>query len=620
MQKSKKQKNLLSALVAGVLLSQMSVVAYGAEQEAEYSLDQMVVTANRIVQTVASTPADVTVITADQIEKKGARTLADALEGVSGVSVVKYGGLGEKAIPYILGSDRVIVLKDGNRLNLPQGIANGAAGVDLNTVMVTDNIEKIEVVRGGGSVMYGADAVGGIINIITKKGVNTTKTLVNAGGGSNSTSRFVISNQGSENGWHWYLNGAQDKTDGQRPNSEHTGKNVAVRIDKELSDKENLSLTFDYYGSHEGMPGKMQQDRVTRSYVGGTSTSLTDYSNILRHNWSAIYTQKQDNGDSTVRYSNNDQIYSGNNYGDFRHQNKVQAFEYQQNIQSSEKHLLTWGSEYRNEKVVSTGQGGIEHTRNSKSLFLQDKYKMNKHLDMTTGLRYDDNSQYGTNWLPRVAFNYQADQNTSYFVSCGKVVKAPNFDDLYWEDPYMKGNPNLKPEKGWTLETGVKKKFDNNNEASLSFFEQHLNDAIRWKDDYSTTENLDQLKTQGINLSYTSKLSPNVSADLGYTYLDSRKNNNEHLNTVPYNSFNIGLNIKQGKLNQRLSGYYVGNKGVNTTAVGSHFVLDTNITYDITKEQSLYLNIANVFDKKYQSIAGYPAQERSIFFGMKQSL
>lgn len=611
-----KKQQWACILAVSALLGQSSVYAAEEEVPEEYSFDQVVVTATRTPQKVSKVAGDVSVISAVQLEQKGAHTLADALEGIPGVSVMQYGGRNSKATPIIYGSDRVVVMMDGKRLNLPQGIAVGGSGFDINTVLLGNNVERIEVVRGGGSTLYGADAVGGVINIITKKNIDEVKSNVVLEAGSQSSTRYALNTQGRANRWSWQVNGVQDKTDGQRPNSDYKGKDVNVRLTRDLSDSENLTFTWDYHGDHGGMPGKM--NKVGGQYQWGTSAALTDYSEQQRHNWGVEYNKQEEHGKRMLRYYKNEQIYSGYNWGDFKHTNTVEAWEYQQDHQADAKHLLTWGGEHRKEEVISSGEGNIPHERKVTSVYLQDSYQMNTAWNMTTGLRYDDNSQYGKNWLPKVAFNYEQDARTNYFVSWAKVAKAPNFDDLYWEDPYMKGNPNLKAEHGWTMEAGVKKQLGIEENLTLTLFKQELTDAIRWKDDYSTTENLDSLKNQGVTLAYNARLSPVLTTDVNYTYTDSRKNGTERLSNVPYHAFNVGLHYKQGKFSQSLYGYYLSDKGENSTAVGSHLTVNTKLNYQMTASQSLYLNVMNLFNKQYQTISGYPGQERMVVVGMKQ--
>lgn len=582
-----------------------------AAEEPVFQLDQITVTADRIVQTIGSTPADVTVITKEELQNKGVRTLADALTGVSGVNIQSYGGMGQKAVPFILGTDRVVVLVDGKRMNLPQGIGVGSGGVDLNTIILGDNVERIEVVHGGASTLYGADAVGGVINIITKKGQRSTKTTTTVSGGNYGGRHYALNTGGQDKNIHWQLFGEQNSSDGQRLNSAYKNKNVSFRFDQDLAEHASLTFTYDYYGSHAGLPGSLAWP------------SASDYQDILRHNWSLGYTKERMNGNRILRYYDNEQIYSGENYGSFRHQNTVRAFEYQDSTKLDAANLLTWGGEWRKDKVVSTGEGNTPHDNITRAVYIQDQYNFNPNVKMTFGLRRDDNSVYGTHWLPQVAYLYQINHDTTYFANWAKVFKAPKFDDLYGDDGWGNtGNPNLKPETGWTAETGVKKKLSSTSEMTISVFKRDITDAIRWIEaaDYTFhPQNIDCLKTNGLNVNLTTKLSPVTTADFGYTYMDSRDQNNNDIGD-PRHSFHINLSIRNGKISQNILGTYQDESGNTFSRVSSRFLVDTNTTYALDKDTALFLKVNNLFNKKYQDVKDYPADGRTVLFGVKQTL
>ena len=615
--KTCREKILLPAIIASALITYSLPVH--AEQANEFQLDETVVTATRVSQPIMEIPGDVTVISAKEIEQKGATNLADALRGAPGVNIKTYGSAGTFADIYINGSDRVVYLIDGKRINVPQGVGDGQGTIDLSTILLASHIDHIEVVRGGGSALYGSDAVGGVVNIITKKGSGKTATDLTIQSGNHNNRKYVLSNQGEDKGFRWYITGLQEKTDGQRPNSQYDGKMASIRLDQAINNKENLEFTYDYLDSHSGMPYKMQL--INGQYGWNTSQDTTSYGDVLRNNWGLSYTKQLDQQDFNVKIYRNNQVYQGYNYGDYRHENTVNAVELQNNLYFYKNHLLTWGGSWLQEKVNSTNEGSAGHDRTIQALYLQDQYKWTEKLMMTTGIRYDDNSQYGSNWLPKLAFNYRADTTTSYFASWGKVFKAPTFDDLYWVDPsgWMNGNPNLKPETGWTAETGVKKQLDQKNEFMVSLFKQKLNNAIRWTDDWSTTENLDKFTSTGANMSLTSKINDHLSTNLSYTYTNSLKDGDAYTG-VARNMFGLGIHYKQGNLSQSINGYYTDASGLNANRVNSHFVWDTRLDYAYAKDRSVYLLVNNIFDKKFQTISGYPGEERGLYFGVNYKL
>ena len=605
------RKQVTVALSIGTLLCTSQVLA---AEYAEFQLDQITVTADRIIQTVGSTPANVTVITRAELQAKGARNLTDALAGVSGVMVRSHGGAGEKALPYILGSERIVVLVDGKRMNLPQGAGYGASVVDLSSFLINDSIERIEVIRGGASVLYGADAVGGVINIITKKGAGATKVVTGIAGGNYGGRAYDLSAGGQQGKTSWQVSGMRDASDGQRSNSAYKNNNVTFRLDREMTANESLTLTFDHYNSHAGMPGLLP----------GTPN---DYQDIRRNNWSVAYTKNHTAGSRIFRYYDNSQTYSGDDTGaeggSFRHQNAVRAFEYQDSARLNNANLLTWGGEWRQEKVDSTIEASTLHSGITRAVYLQDQIRLNEAVTLTVGLRRNDSDIYGAQWLPKLAYLYQANERTSYFANWGKVFRAPNFDDLYTYKDYgvwgvYTGDPNLKPETGWTAEAGVKSRLNSANEITLSFFKRDLTDAISWSG-VKTPVNIDRLTSTGVNANLVSKLSPAVTLNAGYTYLDSRKQDNNDSGD-PRHSFHIGVTAKKGKLTQTLYGIYQDRIGTGSEEVGSHFVVHTNTNYQLDKDTTVFLTVHNRFDRQYEYVKGYPANGRSFLLGIRRTM
>lgn len=612
----KLKKKMAVTLAVGTILS--AGQAFAAEENT-FQLDQITVTADRIAQTVGTTPSNVSIITGQEIKDKGAKTLADALTDVPGVTIQSYGNTGQIAIPYILGSDRIVVLVDGKRMNLPQGMSYGYGGVDANTFVLADNIDRIEVVRGGASVLYGADAVGGVINIITKKGQADTPSSVSVAAGNYGSRYYSLNTGGHEKNTRWFFTGTQDSNDGQRANDAYKAKSISFRLDQDLKTGESLTATYDYYGSHTGIPGMD---------LPGLSSS-TDYGNILRHDWSVGYTKEHADGSRTFRYYDNNQIYSGENNGSFRHENTVRAFEYQDSAKWNAANLLTWGGEWRHNKVISTTEANVAKNDTTKAFFLQDQYNLNASSSLTLGMRGDDNNIYGSRILPKASYLYKANERTNYFANWGKIFKAPNFDQLFtnYVDNYgytYYGNPNLEPENGWTAEVGLKSKLNDVTEGTLSLFKRDLQNAIKWHAIDSTymvweSYNVDHYTATGITANISTKLSPATNATFGYTYLDSHDQNGSYVGD-PRNSFNIGLTIHDKKLTQTITGIYEDSSGSSSYSyVPSHFAVNTNTTFAATKNMVFSLTINNLLNKQYNSVSGYPANHRTFLLGVKQT-
>ena len=254
-------------LVVACFLAVANMVCIGGAQASEtngqndelqsYSLDEFVVTANRTENKLVDTPANVSVINAEQIESRHYQDVAEALKDVPGVNVMDSGFGAANKIVRLNGDDRVLVLVDGKRMNVDMGIT-GKAGFDFNMAPDVSMIDHIEIVKGHGGALYGSDAVGGVINIITKK-ADHNYGKVSMGFGSNQSRDMKAMYAIKENktgvtvaaskykqGYYKYKDAATDSTKRWPSNSDYENEKVSLKIAQELSDTTNLELGYDY--------------------------------------------------------------------------------------------------------------------------------------------------------------------------------------------------------------------------------------------------------------------------------------------------------------------------------------------------------------------------------------
>ncbi len=593
------KKALLLGLAMGVSSFAGPVYAEEAKEET-FELDPVVVTATRVGQNTMKVPADVTVLTAKDWEDKGAVTMADALEGTPGVAVSRYNGRSGVAIPYINGSDRVVVLIDGVRMNAAQGISSGKGGIDLNNFNIDANsIDRIEVVRGGGSALYGADAVGGVIQIFTKKGSKDGKSYIGLAFGDDQQQQYQIGTSGADGKYRWRLNGSYYTTDGFRENGFGRDGDISLRLDRDTAGGD-LFFTYDYHWEKYGLPG------YTISPTPG------DYGKVLRQTYNLGYNKEGFN----LQIYQNHKKQNGENWGSYRYDETLNGILYDGNSKLSDSNLLSWGVDLREDKVEST-KYSAHKKRRTQAYFLQDELTLGK-LILTPGLRYEDNSDFGDQWLPKIGAVWSASSDFSFFANWGKVFRAPSFDDLYYVDAYMQGNPNLTPEKGWSVETGVKKNFGDNHSVTLTYFNRDMKDAMKWMPgatwmDPWTVENIDSYRTQGIVLAWNGKLTSYISMDANYTYLDSKTS--EPVNE-PQHQGHMGIHYENKRFRQSLTMDAVSKQDqVTNNAINGYAVFNTSTQYNISKDQKIYLNIYNLFDHKYDTVKYYPANGISFMAG-----
>ncbi|MGL5513826.1 MAG: TonB-dependent receptor plug domain-containing protein, partial [Sporomusa sp.] len=514
--KSKKQRHAwLCAMVAGTLLWQMPGITH-AEEVDEYEFDQIVVTANRVPTKVAESAANVKVINRDEIEQGHYQNLRQLLQNVNGVIVTGQGQPGAKNIVRLNGNDRVVIMIDGRRVNMDKGAASGRAGYDLNGLPTLTNIERIEIVKGAASALYGSDAVGGVINIITRQGIEN-QTTIDISTGSWGIRDYELTHQGTEQGWSWFLTAGRHEQDHfaykdfvsgktkDMPNSDYNQENLTFRLDKEIGENKSITLDVEHANDKGGqpyMPPGFANKYGSQHHPFARQTSITN-------NWALTY--NFDKGMETAgfmrvyqNYYSSDSSNPEDKYEPFTsYSNKASGVEWQDTWRIDERNLLVGGAEWRESKVDNLGLYSGSKVKN-KAMYLEDRMILDRKWTFTPGVRYDRHNMFGSKTTPRAAVNYKMDDDTNMYVSWGKVFNAPNTDDLYWPNQNgLVGNPNLKPETGYSTTIGINKKLNDKTEVSASYFQSKLKDAIVWRDrgDYTYTPvNYDKQRKEGFEL------------------------------------------------------------------------------------------------------------------------
>ena len=622
---------LLSLLLIGTLLLTPFTGAK-AEDAPSFELDQVVVTATKTPVKLAEAGANISVITKEEIEKMHYRSVADALRNVPGVEVSSYGSPGGRNGNNfsINGSFSNIVLIDGKRMNLSNQMAGPYSAVDLNNIMGMDNIERIEVMKGSASALYGADAIGGVINIITKKGEQNKTTLKMAGGSFNRES-YGVSHQGKDRDLSWYLTAIKDKSgnfkDGNGKTVEESyydTKFYSLCLNKKLNDQEEISFSYQSYDGSERAPGS--------STGSWGPTNMKD----KEQSWDLTYIgKKSDKASSQLKVYQNSSLFKDYSVGNF-YDVKVQGAQYQLSSQVNEKHLLIGGIDYYKDELHAEEFNGTpivnKIAKSNTALYLQDRWNLNKKFTLDAGMRLDHHQTYGSKATPRLTLSYKQNEATNYYVSYNEFFKAPSLFQLYADIPSypFKGNPNLKPEKGHSIEAGVKHKFDKTLQGTVHYFDRRTNDAIVATTNWKSYENNDKQKASGWDIQLSKQITPELSTFFGYTYLSIKNKKGsgdyEKDKNVPEKTWNLGVNYVKDKYNLQVKGRGVENKpGKNNKfPESSYWVWDAAANVKINSDVNAFVKVNNIFDQYYAEYANskndcWPAAGRNYLFGLDYS-
>ena len=615
----------------------MGGTAFAAEDLQEFALDDMVVTATRTESKMVDVPVNTTVISAEKIADRHYLDVADALKDVPGANVLDTGvGAGEKKV-VLNGDDRVLVLVDGKRVNFDMGAASGRSSYDLKMLPDVSLIERVEVIKGHGGALYGSDAVGGVVNIITKK-MDHSYGKVSMGFGSQQArdakamytvkegkTGVMVAASKYKQGYYKYKDVADKTTKRWNKDSDYENEKVSLKIAQELTDTSNLEFEYNYTKADGNVPygyATTQSDKKTNNFG-------------LKYDWLL----KDKDAGYVQLYYNKYKFLSSSTL-----EEKDKGFEVQQAITASENNKLVVGASYRNAEASNDGRNDATKYNekiNNKAIFVSDQWEFAPSWTLDTGVRYDKHSTAGSKTTWSAGLNKRFDENSHAYFNWGQVFKAPTLDDLYYNASGMYGNPNLKAEKGDTWTIGYGTKIADKTSLNVNYFQSKLEDAIKWVDigNYeSEVRNIAHQKKNGIEISVNHELNDNWDLEASYTHVRVRNDNNDgngYVRDTSYlpNMYRFGVRYHDDLWNADL--FLRGGSGADTGVFknsygydaqnyldSSFITLDASVSYKATKDFSFYAKGYNLFNKAYAESAGvsgatykYPAQGRHFIIG-----
>lgn len=630
---------LMTALICGTM--NLTVHAQAAEPQ-EFVLDEYVVTAARTETKLVDTPANVTVIDASRIEERRYTDVSEALKDVPGAVVIDDGtGATEKKI-YLNGDDRVLVMVDGRRVNFDVGAANGRSSYDMNMLPDVSLIERIEVVKGHGGSLYGSDAVGGVINIITKK-ADHDFGKVSAGFGSNQARDMKAMYSFKENktgvtvaaskykqGYYKYKDVADDATKRWPGNSKFENEKISLKVSQELTADSSLELGYD----HAKMEGTSLSD-ISGAY-GYTTTDKTTNNFYAKYDWVV-----NDKDAGYLQVYHNDLDYKAITNPISHYNEKTFGVDAQQFITTSDTNKIVIGSSWRKSNVDNKGK--YDESIDNLAVFVNDQWEFAPTWTLNAGARLDHHSEYGSEPTLSAGLNKKLDDNSHIYVNWGQVFKAPTTDDLYTyivDSGYItKGDPNLKPEKGDTWTIGYGTTINEKTNVNVSYFQSDIEDAIIWDWTSSTAgmfvRNVSEQKKRGMEFSVSHELNDNLDVEASYTYVRVKNtninfNNNEltrDANSIP-NTYRLGLRYHDVKWNADLF-LRAGSGADSSKYVDSSYVtVDMSVNYKANDAVTIFAKGYNLFNEAYAEHGGrtydgnsysYPAQARRFIAGVEYS-
>jgi vitamin B12 transporter len=626
-----------SLALIGMLMLPFSASAITSELT---SLEPVVVTATKLETPVSEIASSVTVITAEEIENRQPTSALDVLRTVPGLDVVRQGGLGQQTSVFLRGgnSTHTLVLVDGIEMNDP---ANPGRSFDFAT-LGTDNIERIEIVRGPGSTLYGSDAIGGVINIITRKGSGKPTITLSAEGGSFETHQEKLSLSGGNDLWNYSLAASFIESNGisaadeRYGNSERDGydrTSVSSRIGITPTTNFDLDFFLRYFDSEADLdtfagpfgddPNNTFDSEALFLRLQGRLFLLDDlWEQKLGFALSDYDRENRDETDALHPFDSSLTTYDGRLY-------KV---DWQHNLYLHPTNTLTVGIEYEKEEAENTSQYFYENplwNTNDKfdkksvettGYYVQDQVKLWQDFITTVGLRVDDHEEFGARLTYRITSSYLFRQTgTRIKGTYGTAFKAPTLAQLYENSTYVLGNPDLTPEKSRGWDIGIEQGFwDNHASLGITYFENHFEDLIdtffslsSFKYEY---ENIDEAQSKGIEIVASVRPVDDLTFSASYTYTDTEnRTTGERLLRRPLHKYNLNVNYRfLDRANANLDIFYFGEREdldlydwTQTKTLGAYTVVNLALSYEISEHFRIHGRVENLFDEEYEEVNGF---------------
>ncbi|MES9858050.1 MAG: TonB-dependent receptor [Sedimenticola sp.] len=597
-------------LCALMVLTPVMPLAQGADE-----LQTINVTAARMAQTTDETLASVTVLTRDDIDRSQSKSIDELLSGLPGITVDVNGGYGKNTAVNIRGTNNkhVLVLIDGVR------IGSSTLGAVAWHHLPVSQIERLEVVRGPRSHLYGSEPIGGVIQIFTRKGEAGSTISGETGIGSNGTHQLQGGLSGGDLNTRYSLHLSRFETEG-------IDATVGNNPDRDGYANTSLSGTL----SHRFDSGTEIKLNLLRAYaeneIDRTAANLYDTKTLQQSLGAELTFMPMDWWDLSLSIGR-----SWDRYSEYVNSTKGDVFNttnsqlnWQNDLMVSDSQIVSLGLDLFRDEVGGTQSYSVT-SRNNKAAFAQYQHEIGD-AGITTGLRYDDNQAFGGHTTGSIGLRYSLDNGVTFTTSYGTAFKAPTFNDLYWP---IYGNANLRPEESKSYEVGLS---SNSGDItwSASLYRTRISNLIDWACAVNCSDadwanhlwqpsNINSARIKGVELSATTDIASwHLSGSLNL--LDPRDGaTNNYLRWRSKKSLRIDADRSFGQndfgITLRLQGESY-NDAANTTRLSGFGLIDLRIARKLDKSWRIKGQMKNFLDQQYQTNSGYNQPGRELFISV----
>jgi vitamin B12 transporter len=619
-------------LITTVMIAMLTAAAPAAAQETK-KVDPVVVTATTVETLAGQLGVALSVIPGEDFKIYQYSTIDDAFRNIPGVTVTQQGSYGKLSTLSIRGANanQVLILVDGVRVSSPT-----LGQTDLSDIS-PDLIERIEVIRGGQSTLYGADAIGGVVNIITKKGTGPFAATLENMGGNYDTLRNRLSIGGTYKIFNYSLSGSHLESNGQFQNDNANINAVSGRIGVSLPFDSSLSFVYRYNKTDTGVPVKsvFPPPQPIVPIINPNAKQQTE-TTVMSLEAKTRPVEWWESRARISRYTNNqgfqDPVDPGFDFDvPFRSQVDVERreAEWLNSFFIGKWSTTTLGFGYRHEE--GDNKGVFRTARSVPSVMFEQQLRFLDRLFITGGFRIEDDSVFGqaTTGQGSVAFVIK-ETGTRLRGSAGTGFRAPTFNDLFFPDF---GNPNLLPERSQTWDAGFDQSlWQNRVRLKFTWFATHFRDAITCcvvlpTAPFGGPVNAGKARSKGVESSAEVDILPSLVASFTYTYTDTDNlQTNRPLARIPRHSGSAGLTWEPiPRLSLFTQVYVVGSQFDSYGDVynSGHTRVDAGGTYRLLDQLGwlqrleLVARAQNILNEQYAEVRGFPALGANFLIGLR---
>ena len=583
-------------------------------EEAAEELQSIEITSSRLKTTAKKYAGSISIITEEEIKQSGSTMVEDVLRDQLSIGIFKQGGVGGESTIRMRGADAksVLVIIDGVRAN-----GNTTGSFDFRS-LTTDNIERIEILRGSQTPVWGADAVGGVINIVTKKGRGTPTHTLSFETGNFGTFKETLASSGTLNDIDYSVSASRTDISGYSDFNENRTAESGGRAEKDSYENNSLTSRLGTSFSEDGRIDFIGRYTRSNSDVDNTSGDQNRDTEIESF-YLALPISKSITPWWKIKLTPNI-AYDANEVDTASQQifNRTYITDLQNNVDINENISAVFGVELRTQNARNSGRGFTENTFNQ-GYFLQSQFDWQDRVLLTAGFRKDISDTFEDSLTYKFEGSYNFKQwDFRLRGAYATGFRAPTFNDLTFPGS---GNPDLKPEKSKSFEIGMDKDlFNQLVRLELAFFNIEFEDLIAFQTSSTPTLNIGKAKSRGIEAHVGIQLPHNLYLSNNYTWTEAvdeiddiplrRRPKHQYSATLSHSWRNkfftqLGVRARSGVLDNSSGSRTV--PGFATVRIA--------MRYKVNKSLELNARGENILDKEYEEIARRGTSDGAVYGG-----